>query len=322
MARRQRPADQPVPLHQPGEIGRRREAVQGEVDDMQAEHAVLAGRRRRRFGHGLSMPGASDSVRRPDLLTTKFVGGTSARAGAGVIDDPAAASVSLDPVRARLLAELAEPGSASSLAAKVGLPRQKVNYHLRTLEQHGLVELVRGAPPGQHDRAGHAGHRGQLRDLPGRARRSRPGPVAGAGPALGPLADRGGRAHGPRGRRAAGRRDRGREAAGHVRRWKARCGSRRPPTGRRLPQNWPMPSPRWSASTTTSSAPHGRPHRVVVAVHPATSAEEDADGPRTDRRASSWTRHAPSRCGRPSPPGRASRPGSCRTMWSRARAGR
>jgi DNA-binding transcriptional ArsR family regulator len=59
-----------------------------------------------------------------------------------VIDDPAAAGVSLDPTRARLLAELAEPGSASSLAAKVGLARQKVNYHLRTLEQHGLIELV------------------------------------------------------------------------------------------------------------------------------------------------------------------------------------
>jgi DNA-binding transcriptional ArsR family regulator len=59
-----------------------------------------------------------------------------------VIDDPAAAGVSLDPVRARLLAELVEPGSASSLASKVGLARQKVNYHLRTLEQHGLVELV------------------------------------------------------------------------------------------------------------------------------------------------------------------------------------
>lgn len=59
-----------------------------------------------------------------------------------VIDDPAAAGVSLDPVRARLLAELVEPGSASSLAAKVGLPRQKINYHLRTLEHHGLVELV------------------------------------------------------------------------------------------------------------------------------------------------------------------------------------
>lgn len=59
-----------------------------------------------------------------------------------MIDDPAAASASLDPVRRRLLAELAEPGSASSLAAAIGLPRQKVNYHLRTLERHGLVELV------------------------------------------------------------------------------------------------------------------------------------------------------------------------------------
>lgn len=59
-----------------------------------------------------------------------------------VIDDPAVAEVSLDPVRARLLAELAEPGSATTLANRVGLPRQKVNYHLRTLEQHGLVELV------------------------------------------------------------------------------------------------------------------------------------------------------------------------------------
>src|ERR1700712_1141926 len=59
-----------------------------------------------------------------------------------VIDAPAAAEVSLDPIRSRLLAELAEPGSATMLAARVGLPRQKVNYHLRTLEQHGLVELV------------------------------------------------------------------------------------------------------------------------------------------------------------------------------------
>ena len=59
-----------------------------------------------------------------------------------VIDDPAAAGASLDPMRARLLAELAEPGSATMLAARFGLARQKVNYHLRALEQHGLVELV------------------------------------------------------------------------------------------------------------------------------------------------------------------------------------
>jgi DNA-binding transcriptional ArsR family regulator len=59
-----------------------------------------------------------------------------------VIDNPAAAEASLDPVRAALLAALAEPGSATSLAAKVGLARQKVNYHLRALERHGLIELI------------------------------------------------------------------------------------------------------------------------------------------------------------------------------------
>jgi DNA-binding transcriptional ArsR family regulator len=59
-----------------------------------------------------------------------------------VIDDPVAAEVSLDPVRARLLAALAEPGSAASLAAGAGLSRQQANYHLRSLERHGLVELV------------------------------------------------------------------------------------------------------------------------------------------------------------------------------------
>ncbi len=59
-----------------------------------------------------------------------------------VIEDPAAATVALDPVRARLLAELAEPASAASLAVRVGISRQKVNYHLRALEAHGLVVLA------------------------------------------------------------------------------------------------------------------------------------------------------------------------------------
>jgi DNA-binding transcriptional ArsR family regulator len=59
-----------------------------------------------------------------------------------VIEEPAAAAVALDPVRARLLSELAEPASAAALAERVGLARQKVNYHLRTLEAHGLVEVA------------------------------------------------------------------------------------------------------------------------------------------------------------------------------------
>jgi DNA-binding transcriptional ArsR family regulator len=64
-----------------------------------------------------------------------------------VIDDPAAAIAALDPVRARVLAALmTEPGSATSLASVLDLPRQKVNYHLRTLEAHGLVRLVGERP--------------------------------------------------------------------------------------------------------------------------------------------------------------------------------
>jgi DNA-binding transcriptional ArsR family regulator len=59
-----------------------------------------------------------------------------------VIEDPLAAESSLDPVRARLLAELGEPGSATMLAERLGVPRQNVNYHLKELERHGLVELV------------------------------------------------------------------------------------------------------------------------------------------------------------------------------------
>ena len=58
-----------------------------------------------------------------------------------VIDDPAAATVALDPIRSRLLSELAAPASAATLAMRVGLARQKVNYHLRALEAHGLVRL-------------------------------------------------------------------------------------------------------------------------------------------------------------------------------------
>ncbi len=39
-------------------------------------------------------------------------------------------------------AELTEPASAATLAARVGLTRQKVNYHLRALERHRLVAVA------------------------------------------------------------------------------------------------------------------------------------------------------------------------------------
>ena len=59
-----------------------------------------------------------------------------------VIDDPAVATVALEPLRSRLLSELAEPASAATLASRVGVARQKVTYHLNALEAHGLVRLA------------------------------------------------------------------------------------------------------------------------------------------------------------------------------------
>ena len=57
-----------------------------------------------------------------------------------MLADAAAVEVALDPIRASILHALTEPGSATTVAAAVGLTRQKVNYHLKTLEAHGLVE--------------------------------------------------------------------------------------------------------------------------------------------------------------------------------------
>jgi DNA-binding transcriptional ArsR family regulator len=59
-----------------------------------------------------------------------------------VIESPAAATVALEPVRSRLLSELATPASAATLATRLGIARQKVNYHLRALESHGLARLA------------------------------------------------------------------------------------------------------------------------------------------------------------------------------------
>lgn len=63
-----------------------------------------------------------------------------------VIEDPASATDLLDPLRSRILAELGQPGSASSLAPTLGQSRQKVNYHLKALEANGLVTLVEERP--------------------------------------------------------------------------------------------------------------------------------------------------------------------------------
>ena len=65
-----------------------------------------------------------------------------AKSSMAVVRDTARAAHLMDPMRVALLGKLAEPGSASSLARDLGLPRQRINYHLRELEKAGFVELV------------------------------------------------------------------------------------------------------------------------------------------------------------------------------------
>ena len=57
-----------------------------------------------------------------------------------IIDDPARARAALQPIRLRLLHLLEQPQSAPQLAKTMGMPRQRVLYHLRTLEAQRLVE--------------------------------------------------------------------------------------------------------------------------------------------------------------------------------------
>lgn len=58
-----------------------------------------------------------------------------------IVEAEAAAAL-IQPLRRQVLEALREPGSASSLARQLELPRQKLNYHLRELERLGLLELV------------------------------------------------------------------------------------------------------------------------------------------------------------------------------------
>ena len=57
-----------------------------------------------------------------------------------IIDEPSRARSALQPLRLRLLHLLDTPQSAPQLAKAIGLPRQQVNYHLRTLQAQQLVE--------------------------------------------------------------------------------------------------------------------------------------------------------------------------------------
>ena len=63
-----------------------------------------------------------------------------------VVTDTAQLAAALSPLRLRVLREMQEPASATSLAPRLGLSRQTLNYHLRELEREGFLEVVEERP--------------------------------------------------------------------------------------------------------------------------------------------------------------------------------
>lgn len=59
-----------------------------------------------------------------------------------VVTDSVQLAALLSPLRMRVLEEMKEPQSATTLAPRLGVSRQKLNYHLRELEREGFLEIV------------------------------------------------------------------------------------------------------------------------------------------------------------------------------------
>jgi biotin operon repressor len=59
-----------------------------------------------------------------------------------VVTDSSQLATLLSPVRMRVLEGMTEPQSATTLAPRLGMSRQKLNYHLRELEREGFLEVV------------------------------------------------------------------------------------------------------------------------------------------------------------------------------------
>ena len=63
-----------------------------------------------------------------------------AEADLETVTNPRLASALLHPLRLRVLALAREPASSAELARRLGLPRQRVNYHVRALERAGFLK--------------------------------------------------------------------------------------------------------------------------------------------------------------------------------------
>ncbi len=59
-----------------------------------------------------------------------------------VVESTDQAATLMDPMRLQILAHLREPESAAGVARALGLPRQRVGYHIRELERAKLLRSV------------------------------------------------------------------------------------------------------------------------------------------------------------------------------------
>jgi DNA-binding transcriptional ArsR family regulator len=59
-----------------------------------------------------------------------------------VLTDASQLAAALSPLRMRVLREMHDPQSATTLSPRLGLSRQTLNYHLRELEREGFLEVV------------------------------------------------------------------------------------------------------------------------------------------------------------------------------------
>lgn len=67
-----------------------------------------------------------------------------------VIEDPKVLKLVLDPVRYRMFRSLSTPKSATELAGLVGVPANRLYYHLRLLDRAGLIKQVDVRVSGNH----------------------------------------------------------------------------------------------------------------------------------------------------------------------------
>jgi DNA-binding transcriptional ArsR family regulator len=63
-----------------------------------------------------------------------------------VLSDTTQIAAALSPLRLRVLREMHQPESATTLAPRLGVSRQTLNYHLRELEREGFLEVVEERP--------------------------------------------------------------------------------------------------------------------------------------------------------------------------------